>query len=252
MNMPIQTLIVEDERLVAQHISQLLQDEGYHVCAIASDGQTAIKKTIELQPDLILLDIRIKGEIDGIETAAHIQSLYNIPFLYLTAFSDRETVERAQLTSPMGYVLKPFRREQLLSSIAVALSTHAAQKNKSELEKDQSLSEKAATSYRLKSTLTYIEDHLHHEINLDVLSGAMGMNSAYFCRFFRQEIGCSPYQYIIQQRIEKAKLLLKQRDLLINDVALQCGFTTHSQFNRHFLKLVGVTPKEFQSIVIAN
>jgi YesN/AraC family two-component response regulator len=239
-----QILVVEDERLVAQHISQLLQDEGFSICAIASDGKTAIKKVIDLQPNLILLDIKIKGEIDGIEVAEHLQSLSDIPILYLTAFSDRETIERAQHTSPMGYVLKPFRREQLLSSIAVALSTHAAQKHKT--PDDLAQTEKTAVSYRLKSTLSYIQEHLHHEIDLEVLSSAMGMNPSYFCRFFHQEIGCSPYQYIIQQRIERAKVLLKQQDITINDISLQCGFSSHSQFNRHFRRLVNLTPSGFR------
>ncbi len=245
--MSIQVLVIEDEGVLALHIAQLLQDEGYNIYDIVQDGQAAIKKVIECQPDLILLDIRIKGEIDGIEVAEYIQSLYDIPILYITAFVDRKTIERAQRTSPMGYIIKPFRREQLLSSIAIALATHAAHRNKSNLEKELSQPEKASVSYRLKSILIYIQDHLHHEISLELLSSAMNMNSSYFCRFFRQEIGCSPYQYIIQQRIEKAKSLLKKRDLLINDVALQCGFTSHSQFNRHFLKLVGVTPTEFQN-----
>jgi YesN/AraC family two-component response regulator len=244
--MSIEVLIVEDERLVAQHISCLLQDEGFTICAIASDGKTAIKKIVEFHPDLILLDIQIKGEIDGIEVAEQVQSLYDIPILYLTAFSDGETLARAQATNPMGYVLKPFRREQLLSSIAVALATYAAKKNKSPSESPPSLTEKVSASYRLKPTIAYINEHLHHEITLEVLSGAIGMNSSYFCRFFHQEIGCSPYQYIIQQRIEKAKDLLQQRNVLINDIALQCGFSSHSQLNRHFRRLVGSTPKEYR------
>jgi DNA-binding response OmpR family regulator len=70
--MSIQILIVEDERLVAKHISQLLQDDGYTICAIASDGDTAMKKIVEFSPDLVLLDIQIKGEIDGVEVAEQI------------------------------------------------------------------------------------------------------------------------------------------------------------------------------------
>ncbi|WP_228014878.1 response regulator [Synechocystis salina] len=95
-------LIVEDERLVAQHIAQLLKSDGYEVCAIASDGATALKKIAEFYPDLILLDIRIKGEIDGVEVAERIKSLYSIPIVYLTAFSDGETLERAQKTNPQA------------------------------------------------------------------------------------------------------------------------------------------------------
>jgi len=145
----------------------------------------------------------------------------------------------------MGYVLKPFRHEQLLSSIAVALSTHTSQKNK---PVDQpSSAEKASASYRLKPTIAYINEHLYHEISLEVLSGAIGMNSSYFSRFFHQEIGLSPYQYIIQQRIEKAKgLLIQKSSITINDIALQCGFCSHSQLNKHFRRLLGITPKEYR------
>ncbi|AFY73804.1 DNA-binding domain-containing protein, AraC-type [Synechococcus sp. PCC 7502] len=238
--MTSQIVIVEDERLVAQDIAQLLKDEGYTICAIAADGKTAIQKIIEFSPDLVLLDIRIKGEIDGIEVAEHIQSFYAIPVIFLTAFSDAETLKRAQATHPMGYVLKPFRREQLLSSITIALSTYQNHKIAPEPEKIQS-------SYRLKSTITYIHDHLHQNINLEMLAGAIGMNPSYFCRVFQQDIGCSPYQFIIQQRVEKAKTLLKNRELTISDIALQCGFANHSHLDRHFLKIVGITPKAYRS-----
>jgi CheY-like chemotaxis protein len=147
--MSSQIIIVEDERLVAQDIAQILKDVGYTVCAIASDGKTAIQKITEFSPDLVLLDIRIKGEIDGVEVGEHIRSFFAIPVIYLTAFSDTETLNRAQSTHPMGYVLKPFRREQLLSSITIALSTYQAQKQKLS---PQTL--KNQPNYRLKSTIT--------------------------------------------------------------------------------------------------
>ena len=130
--MSIQVVIVEDERLVAQDITQILKDEGYIVCAIASDGETAIKKILEFSPDLVLLDIRIKGEIDGIDVAKFVQSFCDIPIVYLSAFSDKETLKRAQLTNPMGYVVKPFRSEQLLTTVKIALTTHSSKQDKNQ------------------------------------------------------------------------------------------------------------------------
>lgn len=244
--MNIKILIVEDERFVAKHIAQILNDEGYQICAFVSDGEAAIKNVIKFYPNLILLDIRIKGDMDGIEVAQHIHNLYDIPIVYLTAFSDADTLNRAETTTPSGYIVKPFRREQLLSTIRVALANHQAAKLKP-LNADESQSEKITASYRLKSTIKYIQENLHHHINLPLLSGAMGMTTAYFCRFFHQEIGCSPYQYVIQQRVEKAKILLQQRDISISEIARQCGFTSHSQFNRHFRRLMGITPKEYRN-----
>ena len=246
--MGIKTLIIEDERLVARHLAQLLEEEGYQVCGIVSDGETAIKTIIECYPELILMDIRIKGEIDGIEVAEHIRLLYDIPIIYLTAFSDAETLKRAEMTNPSGYLIKPFRREQLLSTIRIALANHQEKKNQELRKGHKNQLEKATESYRLKSVITYIENNLHHNINLELLSGSMGMTPAYFCRFFHKEIGCSPYQYIIQKRIEKAKkLLLKDRQLSISDIAMQCGFTSHSQLDRHFRKIMGITPKEYRN-----
>jgi YesN/AraC family two-component response regulator len=244
--MSIQILIVEDESLVAQDIAQILKDEDYSVCAIANNGKTAIEKVAEFCPDLVLLDIRIKGELDGINVGEQIQLFYDIPLIYLTAFSDAETLKRAQATNPQGFVLKPFRREQLLTSIAVALTTHTAQKTKT-AKSETKPEQKATASYRLKSTISFINDNLDQDINLELLSGAIGMNPSYFCRIFQQEIGYSPYQFIIRQRIAKAKTLLQDRKLSITDIALQCGFASHSLLDRHFLKIVGMTPKNFRN-----
>ncbi len=245
--MNLNVLIVEDERLVAQHISQLLKSNNYQICAIASDGETALKKIAECYPDLILLDIRIKGEIDGVEVAQKIDALYDIPIIYLTAFSDTETIKRAQATNPAGYVVKPFRREQLLSTIAIALANHEKQQQARLPETPPEPEPSPIAAHRLQPTLTYIQDHLSDSISVEFLAGAINMSPAYFSRYFQQEMGCSPYQFIIQQRIHKAKELLRQRDLNINDIALQCGFSSHSQLNRHFRTVVGITPKEYRN-----
>ncbi|BAM51120.1 AraC family transcriptional regulator [Synechocystis sp. PCC 6803] len=227
---------------MAQHIAQLLKSDGYEICVIASDGATALKKIAEFYPDLVLLDIRIKGEIDGIEVAERIKSLYSIPIVYLTAFSDGETLERAQKTNPQGYVIKPFRREQLLSTVAIAIANHQQQRKPEE----DTLSTSTG-HYRLQPTLDYIEEHLDQGITVEFLAGAIGMSTAYFCRFFQKEMGCSPYQFIIQQRVERAKAILLERELSISEVALRCGFSSHSQLNHHFRNLLGITPKEYRS-----
>ncbi|ELS34256.1 MULTISPECIES: hybrid sensor histidine kinase/response regulator [Pseudanabaena] len=153
--MSIPVIIVEDERLVAQDIAQILRDEGYTICAIAVDAQTAIQKILEYSPKLVLLDIRIKGDIDGIKLAQFIQSFCDIPVVYLTAFSDAETLKRAQSTNPMGYVVKPFRQEQLLSTLAIALTTHRAQNDE---QKETTLKEKllSVVSHELRTPLNAI------------------------------------------------------------------------------------------------
>ena len=100
-------LIVEDERIVAEEMRQTLQKMGFTVTGVVSKGQDAIKAVSENPPDLILMDIRLKGEMDGITAAGVIMEKFSIPVIYLTAYSDDETIQRAKMTKPLGYILKP-------------------------------------------------------------------------------------------------------------------------------------------------
>src|SRR5262245_58309074 len=100
--------IVEDERIVAEDLHDMLTRLGYHVLGIASTGEEAIEKSEALRPDLVLMDIRLAGELDGVQAAEIIWTHQGIPVTYLTAFADENTLERAKATMPFGYILKPF------------------------------------------------------------------------------------------------------------------------------------------------
>jgi CheY-like chemotaxis protein len=114
-------LIVENERIVADDIKQRLEDLGYEVIGISGNGNDALKKTGEIIPDLILMDIILTGEVDGIETAQKISELYSVPFIYLTAYYDDEILKRASLTQPAGYITKPFDSVGLHAAIQMAI-----------------------------------------------------------------------------------------------------------------------------------
>ena len=120
----INILIVEDELLIAKNLSQKLEKLGYRIAGIVSSGADAIQRSEELKPDLILMDIVIKGEIDGIETAAIINQKFDIPIIYTTAYADDETLQRAENTGSYGYLLKPFKERELHATIKIALSKH--------------------------------------------------------------------------------------------------------------------------------
>lgn len=120
----IKILIVEDENIVALEIKKRLQKMGYIVPGVASTGKDAICMAEGLLPDLILMDIMLKGEIDGIDAAYEIHTKYNIPIIYLTAYSDEKTLQRAKITEPYGYILKPFGEDDLRTNIEIALYKH--------------------------------------------------------------------------------------------------------------------------------
>jgi PAS domain S-box-containing protein len=130
-------LVVEDERITAEDIKSGLEFAGYTVPAIVSSGEDAIEKAGELKPDLVLMDIKLKGEMDGIEAAGQIRVLYDIPVIYLTAYSDESTVQRAKVTEPSGYILKertglikkPFEESELHTAIEITLYRHKIEKD---------------------------------------------------------------------------------------------------------------------------
>ena len=130
-----QILVVEDERIIAEVIRKNLLNLGYEVPAVVSRGETAIEKVEELSPDLVLMDIMLKGEMDGIEAAKKIHSCFNIPVVYLTAYSDQKVLERAKITEPYGYILKPFRERELQINIEIALYRHEMEKKIKESKK---------------------------------------------------------------------------------------------------------------------
>jgi len=117
----IQILIVEDEAIIAMEIESLLQSLGYEITSIVDTGEEAIRKAEENKPSLILMDIRLKGEIDGISAAEEILNKFNIPVIFSTAYLDEERIERAKITMPFGYVLKPFQERDLKITLEKAL-----------------------------------------------------------------------------------------------------------------------------------
>jgi diguanylate cyclase (GGDEF)-like protein len=120
----IKILIVEDEGLTGSYIKRILVGLGYTVTSIEFSGEEAIERAGEDKPDLVLMDIKLQGKIDGIEAAEAIRTRYNIPVVYLTAHSDDAMLQRAKVTEPFGYVIKPFESRELHSNIEMALYKH--------------------------------------------------------------------------------------------------------------------------------
>jgi len=117
-------LVVEDEKIIAKDIANVLKKFGYAVPAIASSGEEAIRRLEEMPVDLVLMDIVLKGDIDGIEAAKRITERFNIPVVHLTAYADEDTLSRVKETRPFGYIIKPFKERELYTTIEIALHNH--------------------------------------------------------------------------------------------------------------------------------
>ncbi len=128
MTVPTKILVVEDEAIVARDIERQLRRAGYEVPAVVASAEAAIEQVGHTSPDLVLMDIRLQGPIDGIEAAREIREQFKLPVIFLTAHADDETLARAKLTQPFGYIVKPIGHSNLTSSIEMALYKHRVER----------------------------------------------------------------------------------------------------------------------------
>jgi DNA-binding NarL/FixJ family response regulator len=125
----IKVLIVEDEPLIAKNIGMYLNNNDFEVSGIAYDPEDALLQLKRNPPDFAILDINLESDTDGIQLAEHINRNNFIPFVYLTSYSDKETIERAKKTNPSGFIVKPFNEKTLYATIEIALFNHSQQAN---------------------------------------------------------------------------------------------------------------------------
>jgi PAS domain S-box-containing protein len=130
----LKVLIVEDEKIVAKDIEVRLKTMGCGVTRTASSAEEAIRKALRLRPDVVLMDIVLSGRTDGIAAAEEIGRL-DIPVIYLTSFADEETLARAKVTNPYGYIVKPFKEEELRAAVKVAVFRHGEEKRRNKKER---------------------------------------------------------------------------------------------------------------------
>jgi len=197
-------LIVEDEAVIALDIKQRLLQLGYQVVAIADSAETALSSTVQTKPDLVLMDIRLRGAMDGIETASYIREKFNLPVVFITAHVDEATLTQAKKIRPFGYIVKPFENHDLSTAIEIALSRHQAEISmQAALEKEKEL-------HNLKSRFVAILSHEFRNplsaviFSLDLLSRQVNPLSAE-----KQQI----YIHRAREAIERIEQLLE--DILI-------------------------------------
>mgnify|MGYP003411452152 FL=1 len=129
MSNKLKILIVEDEPVIAENISIYLDNNDFEVSAIAYDSDEAFLQLKNNTPDAAILDINLESDKDGIDVAAYINKEIQIPFLFLTSYSDKNTLDKAKKVKPSGYIVKPFNEKTLLASLEIAISNFASEKN---------------------------------------------------------------------------------------------------------------------------
>jgi signal transduction histidine kinase len=164
-------MVVEDECIIARDISDSLTAMGYDVTGTASSAADCVRRAATLRPDLVLMDIHLAGELDGIEAARELRECFDIPVVYLTAYADDETIDRAKATRPLGYLTKPFRKTELRSTIEVGLFRHQRERQLQRQEETRELpvagqfsslaTVAASVAHEINNPLTYILSNAH-------------------------------------------------------------------------------------------
>ena len=171
----IKILVVEDEIIVAEDIAGRLKKLGYSVTATVASGEEALEKVAENQPDLVLMDIVLKGEMDGVTAAEKIRSQVNVPTIFLTAYADDKTLQRAKLTDPFGYIIKPFQQNDLRVAIEIALHRHEIEaKMRSALKDSEAARESVEEkSQRQNQYISMAAHELRNPLNTILISAEL-------------------------------------------------------------------------------
>jgi len=234
-------LIVEDEILIARKIESSLCQLGYEVVGIASDAEVAIQKTTESYPDLVLMDIVIQGDRDGVTVAQQLRDRFQIPVIYLTAYADEETLQRAKLTQPLGYILKPFNRRDLRVAIEIALSRHQIEVDLQNRQIDHQASSGAESNHPVPLRLEHLSI-LSHELRipLSVIKISASMLGDYGHRLSEQSK---------QECLNRIQIASDSINQLLEDV-LTLGRTgsSQTQFTPSYLDIVNFCQEMLNSL----
>lgn len=212
----LKILVVEDEGIVSEDIQKILEHLGYEVTALASSGEEALASIKEKIPDLVLMDIVLIGELDGVQTAEEIKKNFDIPVIYLTAYTDENTLGRAKITEPFGYITKPFEDRELHIIIEIALYKYKTEKSLSDsykkiqkaYEELDKIRESLETKTKELESFTYTVSH-----DLKAPLVIMESFSSILMEEYKEKLGNEGAHYL-----ERIKVNIETMNLLISDL----------------------------------
>lgn len=242
-------LVVEDELIIAYDIKGILEQEGYNVIINIVTVPDAIKAIEEHDPILILLDINLNQDIDGISLGNYLLKKDTIPFIYITSFSDNTTIDRVKDTRPHGIIIKPFKPLDIKTTVSVVLNNY--KHKKIDVLRNQEISTDDAP-FILKEVVKYIDSNISNRIDINELTQMTRWSSQHFIRVFTQFMGDTPYQYILKKKMEKAKVLISETDISMKDIAFELGFQSYGNFCKLFKRETDKNPNEYRKFNCIN
>ncbi|HEX8575045.1 MAG TPA: DNA-binding response regulator [Flavobacterium sp.] len=243
-------LIVEDEILIARDIKESLEEVSRNKCVIACSVLEALQIIGEQPLDIALIDIKLRGEQNGIDLGRILLAKDCMPFIYLTSYTDSITLLKAKSTRPSGFLVKPFKINDLQISLDVAHNNFTHRKIDFSYSPEDFI--KSDVPFRMQKVIRYIHANLDSKLYLSNLAAIAEMSTFHFARTFKMHLEMTPSQYSLKCKIERAKALLAETQLNVMEVALETGFDNQSYFSQVFKKSTGMTPEYFRKHSLFN
>jgi AraC-like DNA-binding protein/ActR/RegA family two-component response regulator len=236
-------LVVEDQTIIALDIKYILESEGYEVDTDYQSVDHVLDKIENDPPDLVLIDINLGEKRSGIDIGNHLLKKDNLPFIYITSNSDKITLEKVKSTRPYGFIVKPYKKEDLISTVYLVMNNF--QYRKVDLLRN-SETDKRDVPIQLKQTLDYIDQHVTQKIDVAQLAGLTRWDSAHYSRVFKQYMGLTPYQYILKKKIEASIAVIETTNEQLQYIADDFGFSSYSNFCNAFKKITNSSPEHYR------
>ncbi|MEM6327408.1 MAG: response regulator transcription factor [Bacteroidota bacterium] len=241
-------LVVEDEMVVARDLQEMLTAMGYRVPDVAGSAEEALYLAELHEPDLVLIDIVLRGDRDGVALARTLREERAAALVFVTSHADPGTVKRASSARPNGYLVKPFTPEAVLAAAETALANYAEEQRTLHLTPEPAATDDALAPEVVERVERFVDRHFARPITLGDMADHVGLSPFHFARQFKAATGVPPYRYVVAQRLDEAKRLLRNTDWPVLRVADAVGYESASHFSALFKRETGVTPGQYRAL----
>lgn len=238
-------LVIEDQNIIALDIKYILESENY----IVDTNYKSVEHVTELinnnPPDLLLLDINLNEKKTGLDIAEYLLKKETIPYIFITEYTDKSTMELIKKSRPHGIIVKPYKTEDIIATVFLAINNFYYKKSNTLQNADFN---KIEFPIQIKDTLNYIDQNLHKKIEVSQLAALTRWDTPHFTRVFKQFVQMTPYQYILKQKINASKQIIVTSNDQLHAIAEDFGFSSYSNYCNAFKKMTNMSPENYRII----
>ena len=236
-------IIVEGDLLIAKDMKGMLEREGFQVISNIPNYDSAVKAIETYNPDLVLIDIHLSEEYEGIKLGRYLHRLGKIPFIYVTCCSDRITFEKVKNTRPYGFLMKPIRKVDLIANSILTINNFKHKKIDPLRIEKKSIND---APFRIRNVIDYINENIYEKIDVTELAELSRWKLHHFIRIFSNVMGTTPYKYILERKMELAKTLIEKTSQPIQEISYDLNFQNYSNFYLAFRKIYNISPEAYR------